>query len=122
MQAFFRNILCLLPLLLPFSLAEARPNLTQINAAPMNPIDSGLRIELNSKGEETYYRKLETGLEERITEQLFQDSIEELFKKVLKFACKLSIIPNAVTVSIGWGGGGFGIVWNLNQNLCKPES
>lgn len=122
MQMFFRNVLCLLSLLLPFSLAEARPSLTQITAAPMGPIDSGLRIELNSKGEEIYYRKLETGHEERITEQFFQDSIEEIFKKVLKIACKLSVVPNAVTVSIGWGGGGFGIVWNLNQNLCKPEN
>src|SRR3989338_7120747 len=119
MQVFFRNVLCSFSLFLSLSFAEARPTLTQTASAPMGSIDSGLRIELNSKGEEIYYRKLKTGGEERISEQLFQQSMEEIFQKVLRIACKLSIIPNAVTVSIGWAGTGFGVVWNLNENLCK---
>jgi hypothetical protein len=115
LQICIYSILMTLPLPPAYASTENATN----GGFPLHPIDAGVRVELNSQGEEIYYRKLEAGFEEEITQVEFKSSIETSLEKCLKIACKLSMIPNSVSISIGFGVGSFNITWNLNDNLCK---
>ena len=92
-----------------------------VSSPTMSQIDSGLRVEINSKGEEVYYRRSDTEGDQEITSQEFKTSLEGVLKKFLQIACQLSAIPNTVTITVGFGVGGMSLTWNLNDNLCKKN-